>query len=901
MLGMVTLLARFYPSQMISPNSFPVQVVYSRIASIFSSAYVWRAYLRPRLMASTQKYFQQNLRNKFLRSRLALCVAAQCAGVLLLAAPLSWAENTTTAKLKDPNEQLRELDWVPLDELTPEQRAQVPTACCGAYIAPPRDDAESELDPEKANIFGTADYSESERQTKFIMRDDVHLTQGRRSFRADEFSFDNVSRKAELNGNIQVREPGMLLRADNAKVDTNTGNARLENARFVLYETRVRGRAESLEKFGNAIISLDQGTFTSCEPGDNTWLIKGSNISLYNEKHYGTAKHMRLHVKDIPVAYAPYFRFPIGPDRLTGFLFPSLGFDEYEGVGEFEAPFYWNIAPNYDATITPRYLSDHGYVLDSEFRHMSRSFDTVLSGSFLSNDRSGDTGREDDEIDERYQGKDRWQYNLTQTGGRKQRWATKIDYTEVSDTDYIHDVDGSAVDDNRQAYVRQLVSAGYKSPNWRLGAKAEEFRLLTRSQLPYRELPRLHADGRYRVNDWLIELGNEYTHFGMNQYFEEDPTRQRYKADLIVGERLRTNYKLTWDKDFTAGYIKPGIGVKTLSYELDAINMRADADTSQQFSTPQGSLDMGLYFERDKNWFGDDYVQTLEPRAFYLYRDYENQDSLYGLTSKASYVNFDTSDLIFTYNQLFRDSRFSGGDRLDDANHVAFGLTSRFVESSSGVERLRLSIGQINYFEDREVSILNDDDSYANTRASSALAGQASGQVGDHLRFSSDVLYDHQLEKVKTISTSVNYIDDQYRILNVGYRYSRDPVTLSPLAVTQSIGKTLNQVDITTLWPVSNQWALIARANYDFTYDAELDTFAGLEYTDCCYRVRVLARQWVDFDYSANFMENLSHDDYDRGVFIEVQLRGFGSLSQRISNLLDKAMLGYGEREASLQ
>lgn len=851
-------------------------------------------------MASTQNHSQQYLRNKFLRSRLALCVAAQCAGMLLLSASLVWADDTAS-KAKDPNEQLRELDWVPLEELTPEQRALMPAACCGAYVAPPRDDVESELDPEKASIFGTADYSEAEKQTKFVMRDDVRLTQGRRSFRADEFTFDKVSREAELNGNIQVREPGMLLRADNAQVDTNNGNARLDNARFVLYETRVRGRAESLEKFGDSVISLDQGTFTSCEPGDNTWLIKGSNITLHNDKHYGTAKHMRLHVKDVPVVYAPYFRFPIGPDRLTGFLFPSIGFDENDGVGEFDAPFYWNIAPNYDATFIPRYLSDHGYILETEFRHMSKLFNTQLSGSVLSNDRGGDTGSDDDEIDERYLGKDRWQYNLSQKGGRKQRWSTNIDYTDISDTDYLLDVDGSAVDENRQAYVRQLASAGYKSRNWNLGAKAEEFRLLTSTQLPYRELPRLHADGLYRVSDWVVDLDNEYTHFGMNRYFEEDPAKQQNKADLIVGERLRTNYKLTLDKNFTAGYFKPGVGVKTLSYELDATNMRADADTSQQFSAPQGSLDMGLYFEREKNWFGSDFVQTLEPRAFYLYRDYENQDSLYGLTSDKSYVNFDTSDLIFTYNQLFRDSRFSGGDRIDDANHLALGLTSRFVEDASGIERMRLSIGQISYFEDREVSILNDDEAYANTRTSSALAGQASALLGDDLRFSSDLLYDYQLDKVKTISTSLNYMDEQYRIFNLGYRYSRDPVTLSPLATTPRIGKTLNQLDITTLWPVSNQWAVIARANYDFTYDAELDTFAGLEYTDCCYRVRVLARQWVDFDYSSNFMENLSHDDYDRGVFIEVQLRGFGSLSQRISNLLDKAMLGYGEREASLK
>lgn len=880
-------------------------------------------------MAPTQnqpkqdRYFSlKNRYGSFLPSRLALSIAAQCSGLLLLPAASLWAQDQSSSDSNsssssapavaqiNPNDALRELDWVPMEELTEEQKQQVPVACCGAYIAPPRDDAESEMDPEKANIFGTADYSESEKQTKFVMHSDVRLTQGRRSFRADTFTFDKTTREAELKGNIQVREPGVLLRAERAYVDTNTGNAELEQARFVLYETRVRGRAEKLEKFGDQIISLDQGTFTSCEPGDNTWMIRGSNITLHNDKHYGTAKHMRLEVKDIPIAYAPYFRFPVGPDRLTGFLFPSLGFDENDGIGEFTAPFYWNIAPNYDATFTWRYLSDHGNILASELRHMSSSFDTVLNASALNNDRGGFSERLQDQIDNGdlaeedaypYKGKDRWQFNLNQTGGRNQPWSTLIDYTDVSDTDYLRDVDSSAVDLNRQAYIRQRVSGSYNTDHWQLSGKMEEFRLLTDSQLPFRELPRINADGKYRIGDWALELDNEYAHFAMNRYFDDNPEQAAREADLITGDRLRTNYGLTWDKEYAAGFFKPGVGVKTLGYQLEATNMRAGVDTSPRIVAPQGSLDTGLYFERDQQWFGEEFAQTLEPRAFYLYRDYENQDDLYGLTSDASYVWFDTSDLVLTYQQLFRDSRFSGGDRIDDANHLAVGLTSRFVEADTGIERVRLSVGQINYFEDREISILNNDDDYANTRSSSAIAGQASAQLGDHLRISNDILYDHQQKKINAVSSSLHYMDEQYRILNLGYRYSRDPVTLSPLDTKPQIGETLDQLDVTALWPLNNQWAVIARTNYDFNFSAELDTFAGLEYTDCCYRIRVLARQWVDFDFSQDFLQDLSSDDYDRGIFFEVQLRGFGTLSQRISNLLDKAMLGYSEREASLQ
>lgn len=870
-------------------------------------------------MAPTQNHPILKMHRHFSRSRLALMIAAQCAGAILSFAPLVYAQNETAVAnqapvsvepQEDPNEQWHDWDWVPYDDLTDEQKALIPTACCGAYIAPRRDDAESDLEPEQANIFGTADYSESERQTTFIMRDNVRLTQGRRSFNADTFTFDQTTREAQLDGNIQVREPGLLLGADSAYVDTQSGNARLENARFVLYETRVRGRAEQLQRFGEEVISLDQGTFTSCEPGDNTWSIEGSNITLYNEKHYGTARHMRLKVKDIPIVYAPYFRFPIGPDRLTGFLFPSIGIDPSDGIDDISVPFYWNIAPNYDATFTPRYLADHGYMLFSEFRHKSVYFDTELSGSSLGNDRGGFSERLQDQIDAGdiseeqaypHKGRDRWQYNFSQTGGRNQRWSTVIDFTEVSDTDYIRDIDAGAVDINRQAYIRQSAAASYRLNNWRLGGKIEEFRLLTNRQLPYRELPRLTADGLYRFNNWVVDLDNEYVNFSMNRHFSDDPKNASRIGNLIVGERLRTSYNVYWDKQYTAGFIKPGAGVKTLAYKLDANNMRPEVDTDQQFSAPQGTLDMGLFFERDKTLFSTDFTQTFEPRAYYVYRDYEDQSSLYGLTTPTSYVNFDTSDLVFTYKQLFRDSRFSGGDRIDDANQLAVGVTSRFVDSSSGIERLRMSLGQVSYFDDRRVSILNKSDDYDNTRTSSALAGELSAQIGDHFRFTSDVLYDHQNEKVNAVSSSLHYMDDQHRIMNLGYRYRRDPVSLSPLDVNPSVGATLNQVDITALWPINNQWAVIARSNYDFTYNAELDTFAGLEYTDCCYRVRVLARQWVDFDLSEDFMEKLKNDDYDRGIFIEVQLRGFGTLSQRISKLLDKAIYGYGEREASLQ
>ncbi len=833
----------------------------------------------------------------FAPSRLALKIALHCTGLWLMALPLvGQAESVSVA-------QARQLDWVPIEELTEEQKKTVPIACCGAYIAPERTDPEANIDPDEASLIGSALSSESDMLSTVIMRDDVKLTQGTRSISTDLFTLNKETSEAELKGDIQLREPGMLVRADKAYINMQSGDARLDDARFVLYETRVHGEAKSLEKFGDKILVLNQGSISGCEPGDNTWAIEGANITIHNDKHYGTATHMRMKVRDIPVAYFPYVRFPVGPDRLTGFLFPSVGLGN-SGLSEFSLPFYWNIAPNMDATITPRYLEEHGYMLGLEVRHMSALFDTTLDASALNNDRNGISRRLEKELEAGtiteeeaypYKGKDRWQASLRQKGGRNQRWHTEINYTDVSDTDYIRDIDRSAVDLNREAYIRKKLLASYITDNWMLSAKAEELRLLTETQLPYRELPRVNANGQYRFGDWLLDMRNEYVDFALNSNYDSlaNPINE-----LILGKRMRTDYSFGWDKEFTSGFFKPRIGFKTLSYDLQAPDMLADADHSPSFVTAQSSLDTGLYFERDNSLFEHAFTQTLEPRVYYLHRKLDDQSSLFNLTPGGKYVNFDTSILPLTYQQLFRDTRFAGGDRLDDTEQVTFGLTSRFIDSANGIERLRLGIGQITYLKDRQVVLTDKQDELdSNENTSSMLATLIGGQVGAYFRFTNDIVYDQNEHNLYSISSSIHYMDDQYRIVNLGYRFSRDRQSLSPINPVPVTGQDLNQMDFSTIWPLANQWSAIARVNYDFNYDAELDALLGLEYDDCCYRIRMVARRWVNYNLSSDQLTALTGEDYDRGIFFELQLKGVGTLSQRISGWLDKAIIGFDSRE----
>ncbi|RYZ99247.1 MAG: LPS-assembly protein LptD, partial [Moraxellaceae bacterium] len=502
-----------------------------------------------------------------LAGRVAL-IAAPVTGALFLAHPAFAKKGLKTDLSSSELAEARQLDWVPIEELTEEQKKNVPDACCGAFIAPVRTDVDMNIDPEKAPMRATADESHSEQQTQMTLSGKVNITQGTRSLIAENAHMDQETRNAELAGGIQLREPGLLVRADKAKMNLDSGDAQLDNARFVLYESRVHGNAERLNKFGDNVVKLDQSTITSCEPGDNSWSVEGSDITLYPDEHFGTIRNMRLNIRDVPVMYMPYARFPLGSERLTGFLFPSVGYSSNRSEMDIAAPFYWNIAPNYDATITPRYISGRGSVFELETRHLSPLFESKFTGSYISKDRGGyDPDLESTIEPDPPRGSERWYYNFEQRGGKGQAWTTNIDYSDISDNNFLRDMNYGSVDSNRQAYLHQTASINYQTLHWSMGARADEYRLLTVNQNPYRELPRVHLNGNYRVDDWVFKINNEYVNFVKNRYYE-------LSADnIIYGERENTDYSVSWDKHYPSGFIKPSVAVKTLTYQLNNENI----------------------------------------------------------------------------------------------------------------------------------------------------------------------------------------------------------------------------------------------------------------------------------------------------------------------------------------
>lgn len=874
-------------------------------------------------MAATPKIIEKfPLKQLVLQLRLVALATAPVLGGAVFA-PLVFADpqaQQADAEFKDAEA----LEWVPLEKLTEEQRKKVPISCCGAYVPPQRTDTDAQLSPEEAPFHGYAEEQQTERQTRMTLTGNVAITQGSRSMTTAAAEVDKTTQQAKMTGGIQLREPNMMVLADSANVNMESGDATLDNARFVLYQTRIHGVARQLKRFGDNIINLEQSEISSCEPGDDVWSIRGSEITLHPEEHYGTAENMRINIKDIPVIYMPYVRFPVGPERLTGFLFPTFNHTSRNGW-DTALPFYWNIAPEMDATITPRYMSERGPMLEGDVRNLSTHFMTEVTGSLINNDHGGYSSYLESQIASGaltpeeaypYRGHNRWFANLTQTGGRGEAWSTSVNYTDLSDNDYLRDMYSGSVDSNRQAFVRQMFSADYRTENWFMGIKSDEYRLLTTTQLPYRELPRIHLNGNYRLDDWVVKLDNEYVNFAQNRYFARsfdsytDPAAALAdaQAHTIYGERINTKYSLTWDKSFVWGFVKPSMAVKSLSYELDQQNLVTTANAAPSFIVPQASLDAGLNFERDAEVFGDNYLQTLEPRLFYFYSSYKNQESLYGLTAntkdgKRTYVNFDTSEMTFNYDQLFRTTRFAGGDRLDDANQVSLAVSSAFIAQDTGIERLRVSLGQIFYANDRKITSYDSSQMVVddNTRSSSDWVAQARGQVGQRLHLSGDVAYDQNKNHLDNAEAGLHYLDESYRIFNLTYRYTLKPIAANPSIVQPQV-QSLDQIDASMVWPINSRWSLIARRNHDFTYGVELDTFAGFEYNDCCYRMRVIGRRWLRIDYrTPNFLSTVTNKDYEPSIMLELELKGLGSMDKRIGSLLDKAVTGFSERDKYLR
>ncbi len=805
------------------------------------------------------------------------------------------------------------LDWVPLAELTEAQKASLPAGCCGAYIEPTRTDQDAERPPKTSSLRASANSSQLRENVEAIMSGDVLFTKGRQSVEADEVSFNNNTKIAAIKGNVSLREPGLLMLADSASINVEDGSGELENAEFVIHRSRARGSAERLWHNGEEVLTLQNGAYTQCEPETNTWLLKGGEIVIDANTDMASAKNVVLEVKGVPILYSPYISFPIGQERTSGLLLPTVGYGEDSGF-DISQPYYFNLAENYDATVTPRLISSRGMSLETELRHLSPRFQTQTSLAYLGDDDGGNARDRQllfeaglisqDEV-KPYKGEERWLLNLDQKGKLSPNWHTRINFAQVSDVDYFRDFGATSLDINSRTHLKRVLQTSYRSENWTYRLKTEDHRsLIENRQRPYRLLPQFTANANYSFDDIQLSLKNEITRFDHADELTNNNNPET-GSPLITGERARLDYRLSWEKQWLWGHFKPALMAQSLSYKLDSRGLDASDNNSPSVFAPQASLDMGLVFERQSALFGGS-TQTFEPRAFYFYSEYDDHSEMFNLGADNQFIDFDTAALTFSYNQLFRDTRFSGNDRIDDANQLATGLTTRYINNQTGSERFRASLGQVHYFEDRQVTLNGD----IEDRSRSAMALQVSGQINDNWRLGSDLLYTEETQSLAKGSLSARYLDDKYRIFNFNYRYTRkDPIADSTDfdndgIKNEFIDAHIEQVDISTLWPLwefeGGSLSVIARYNYDFTYKRELETLAGLEYNSCCFQIRLAARRWLDNDLINSNPAFALDLKYDQGIFFEIELIGLGSSGGSIEKTLNEGIPGYQARARQL-
>ena len=821
--------------------------------------------------------------------------------------------------LKARSDDYSHLDWVPRDKLTAAQLAETGPYCSGSYVEPIRPGMNDPTSKSDAPTFIGAKASRYEQEEQVAtLAGDVVMRQGSMQIEADEASLYQAESRGELNGKVRLRDNGALIVGDHADVQLDTGAAKVDNAEYVLHKSRIRGSALYAKRAEDSIIRLKDGTYTTCEPNSNAWQLKGNNITLNPATGFGTATNVTLRVKDIPVFYTPYIYFPIDDRRQSGFLPPSFSSSTDTGF-MLVTPYYFNLAPNYDATLYPRYMTKRGLLMEGEFRYLTESSEGQFGAAYL-NDDNDDRKRQTDYTDKRYM------LNWQHKGGLDSRVLTEVDYTKISDPYYFQDLESDQIGVESRDYLNQQGAVSYRGDDYTAKLNVQAYQLATVTQItPYDMLPQLTLNGmlpthpgglNFAYNTELVRFDRDLE---TGKYTNEDGTTAD-RLDTNVkglaranGTRMNLAPSVSLPLNWSYGFLTPSLKYMYTQYDLDLdgtgktqlATAGGKFDSSVNRSVPIASVDSGLYFDRNTNWFGTNYRQTLEPRAFYLYVPEKNQDDI---------PIFDTSESTFSYSSLWRDNRFTGTDRVGDENKLSLGLTSRLIEDN-GFERQRISVGQAYYFKDRKVQLPGiDADREDATSSVSPYALEYAYRFNRDWRATADYNWDPETHSPRSGSAMMHYQpeDNPNKVVNAGFRYRNDQVRYDQYTGKWTVGGgdylspgdpgyikdyyKIKQHDFSVIWPIVPQWNAISRWQYDYNRNRTLEAFGGFEYDNCCWKLRLISRYWVSNDeYTQAAPLN---EKGDHGLFLQVVLKGLGGVvGTKVESFLDKGIQGYRERE----
>jgi LPS-assembly protein len=731
-----------------------------------------------------------------------------------------------------------DLNWVTrkdMEALPKELQVPIPVWCSGIYYNPTLT-----AEPASRDTHISAARSQFQLDGEAVLEGDVLIEQPGRTLSAERALYDQSNGNFELSGDISVDTDTLSFRADSLSGNLKNREATLLRARYALFEQQAHGEARRVEQHGDQII-IERGSYTTCAPGSDGWKISARELDLDREKGWGEARHVVLRVENVPVMYLPWITFPIDDRRKTGLLFPGFGTSDSGGF-DLSQPLYLNLHPQADATLSPRYIDGRGNGLDNEFRYLTRLGQGDLVYNWL---------REDELFENEDREAASWNH-----AGSIDRWLFSTDVNYVSDDFYFKDLD-TGLEVASMTHLPREGQAEYFGRRWRFLARLQAWQTidptLLDDELPYRRLPQLNLTGLQPLLgpltlDWVSDI----------TLFDRTTS---LLTDDIRGERIHLQPALSVPLEKPWGYLHPRVRFYQTAYSLSGVDtLPSDTPTRSLWGA---NLDSGLFLERPFSFANRQLVQTLEPRIFINQIEQEDQIHL---------PDFDSGRLTSSWDTLFRENRFTGYDRIGDERSTTVGLTSRFRDPQRGDDLLILRAAQKFHRQDRIVESGNIALPDV-TREQSPVIADATLQLDQRWSLFAETQWNSEQNRREQNGLRVGYSDRSRLFLHAGYQYR--PID------------DIRQTELAAMVPVHRNWSLIGRWLHDLGERRSLETISGVEYRDCCWRIRLInLRELSDRDGDTTL-------DAERTTLLQIQMVGLGGFGGTVDKLLERGIPGY--------
>ncbi len=672
-----------------------------------------------------------------------------------------------------------------------------------------------------------ADEVDAAQDGRSEFRGHVDMTQGQNRLQADQVIYDTQTDISQARGNVVLdNETGDSYRTQYLEMHNETRRGHATAGTYTLSSNDARGDMQRVDFLDADHAKLSQVRYTTCAPGQDDWYLIAPEVEIDNVEEMAYVRNARIEFKGVPIYYIPRGAFSISDKRKSGFLAPSFGYASQNGI-DVTAPYYLNLAPNYDATITPHVMGLRGLQLQNEFRYLTRRSEGKAEFDFLPGDRL----RDRDPVTGQPLNNDRYAAKYIHAHTFNPLWSGNVDLRGVSDKDYLKDF-GNNLNTTSTTHLPQNAEANYRGSLWNFTARLNDHQTVDKTispeSRPYARLPQLLLS----ANTPTVSERTQY-------HFSSELVRFHRAGVSITGNRLNLMPAVSYPVLRSYGFLTPKIGVRHIGY-----NLSGTSDTSPSVAAGFFSLDSGLFFDRDFALSGWNYTQTLEPRLYYLYTPRKDQDHL---------PNFDSGAPGISFPGLFRDQRLDGGDRIGDANQMTLALTSRVLDSDDGAERLRGSIGRIYYFADRRVNI----PAGTTTDNGSDIVVEAAARLKSNWFINGTAQLDPGNRRTQQSNVYLQYNPTRNKIVNIGQRFTRND---------------LMQRDISFEWPLVARWSIRARALDSLREDRSLESYVGAQYQSCCWAFRaILGRRLIESDTTTN---RFKHGKF---IMFELELTGLAS------------------------